>query len=234
VRDLPGTRETAIRFTALYDPGSNFDATLKFLYSNHKDDGYAQGTIMFNCGTFTRPTTQDFGDPTFRRIVDPYGVCGATTTSSVGTIPAAIAAGYAASNGGVPYVNVNSYLGSLTMNLALTDTLKLTSVTGYYKYQERGWGVFDYTALAMASGKNDDGQRSIAQELRLQSDFNSPLNFTVGFYYGDDKRTYTQVGTIGYFGVDPTTGRTDRFRLWPAGLEAYPAGRTVRRRALHA
>ncbi|WP_310531272.1 TonB-dependent receptor [Novosphingobium sp.] len=209
VRELPGTRETALRFTAVYDPGSNFDATLKFLYTNHKDDGYAQGTVMFNCGTFTKPTTQDFGDPTFRHITDPYGVCGVTATSSVGTVPAAIASRYAASNGGVPYVNVNSYLGSLTMNLALTDAIKLTSVTGYYKYQERGWGAFDYTSMAMASGKNDDGQRSIAQEFRLQSDFESPLNFTAGVYYGDDKRTYTQVGTIGYFGIDPSTGRTE-------------------------
>lgn len=209
VKDLPGTRETAVRFTAVYDPGTNFDATAKFLYSNHKDDGYAQGTIMFNCGAFTKATTTDFGDPTFRNIVDPYSTCGVTNKSSVGTIPAAIAARYAASNGGVPYVNVNSYLGSLTMNLAVSDTLKLTSVTGYYKYQEKGWGAFDYTTMAMASGKNDDGQRSIAQELRLQSTFSGPLNFTLGLYYGDDKRTYTQVGTIGYFGIDPKTGRTE-------------------------
>ncbi len=210
-RDVPQARDRVVRLTAVYEPGPAFDANLKFLYSNHKDNGYAQGTIMFACGEGqTYPSTLDLGASPFRYVSDPYGSCdGPSDRSSVGTIPAEIAAGYAASNGGVPYANVDTYLSSLTMNYNVTDDLKLTSVTGYYEYQETGWGVFDYTALAMASGKNDDGQRSIAQELRLQSSFSSPLNFTVGLFYGNDKRTYHQDGAIGYFGLDANTGRTD-------------------------
>jgi outer membrane receptor protein involved in Fe transport len=210
-RDLPGTRDRVVRLTALYDPGTGFDANFKFLYSKHMDDGYAQGTIIFSCGPGqTNPSTLDLGAAVPKYLLDPYGRCtGPSTHSSVGTVPAAIAARYPASNGGVPYVDVDTYLSSLTLNYALTDDLKLTSVSGYYKYQENGWGAFDYTTLAIASGKNDDGQRSISQELRLQSSFSTPLNFTLGLYYGNDKRSYFQAGTIGYFGIDPVTGRTD-------------------------
>lgn len=209
--DLPGSRDRVVRLTAVYEPGNGFDANFKFLFSNHKDDGYAQGTITFSCGPGqANPSSLDLGATVPRFLIDPYGSCGGPSTkSSVGTIPAAIAAGYAASNGGVPYVDVNTYLSTLTLNYEVTDELKLTSVSGYYKYQEKGWGVFDYTTLGIASGKNDDGQRSISQELRLQSSFSTPFNFTLGLFYGDDKRTYLQDGTIGYFGIDPATGRTD-------------------------
>lgn len=208
---LPGTRQRVVRLSAVYEDGGPFDASFRFLYSKHKDDGYAQGTVMFSCGAGqTNPSTLDLGATVPRYIIDPYGSCGGVSNkSSVGTIPAAIAARYAASNGGVPYVDVDTYLSTLTLNYAVTEDIKLTSVTGYYKYQELGWGAFDYTTTAIATGKNDDGQRSVSQELRLQSSFDTPLNFTVGLFYVNDKRDFHQDGTIGYFGIDPATGRTD-------------------------
>lgn len=210
-RDLPGSRDAVVRFTAVYEPDSRFDANFKFLYSNHKDDGYAQGTVILSCGAGqTNPSTLDLGAKPAGYVLDPYGSCnGPSTKSSVGTIPAAIAAHYPGSNGGVPFVDVNSYLSSLTLNYQVADHLKLTSVSGFYQYQEHGWGVFDYTALAMASGRNDDGQHTVSEELRLQSSFDGPVNFTAGAYYGKDHRSFIQDGTIGYLGLDATTGRTD-------------------------
>jgi iron complex outermembrane receptor protein len=95
------------------------------------------------------------------------------------------------------------------MNYDMTYNLKFTSTTGYYNYKENGWGTFDFTALAMASGSNNDGQRSLSEELRLQSSYSGPLNYTLGFFYGDDKRSWIENGAIGYLGVDPATGRTD-------------------------
>lgn len=210
-RDLPGSRDRVVRLTAKYDNGGPFDANFKFLYSKHKDDGYAQGTITFSCGEGqTNPSSLDLGAAVPRFLIDPYGSCGGPSTkSSVGTLPAAVLAGYEAANGGVPFADVDTYLSTLTLNYAITDELKLTSVTGYYKYKEDAWGVFDYTTLGIASGRNIDSQRSISEELRLQSSFSTPLNFTIGLFYGDDKREWRQDGTIGYFGRDATTGRTD-------------------------
>ena len=104
-----------------------------------------------------------------------------------------------------------SYLSSLTMNYRVADHLNLTSVTGYYEYNEQQFSNYDQTDMTLASGVNNDEQTSLSEELRLQSSFQGPLNFTIGGFYGHDRRSFHQVGSIGYLGVDPATGNTNLF-----------------------
>jgi outer membrane receptor protein involved in Fe transport len=212
----PGERDVIGRLTVKYKPdGSPFDATFKFLGSDHRDRGDSMDEVIWRCTPGdSHPESLDFGSfllggPTY--VVDPYGSCGGTRTNSFGALPPAWAAGYAGSNGGNPYTDVLTYLSSLTMNYRFADHLTLTSVTGYYEYNEQQFSNYDETDMSLASGVNNDEQTSLSEEIRLQSSFQGPLNFTLGGFYGHDRRSFHQVGSIGYLGVDPATGFTNLF-----------------------
>jgi outer membrane receptor protein involved in Fe transport len=213
----PGDKDLIGRATIQYKPvGSPFDATLKFLGSDHRDRGDSMDEVIYSCAPgHTSVSSLDFGSflkggPTY--LSDPYGSCGHTRTNSFGAYPAAVASGYPGSNGGVPFTDVLTYLSSLTMNYKINPVLTLTSVTGYYEYNEQQFSNYDETVGSLASGVNNDEQTSISEELRLQSSFKGPLNFTLGGFYGHDRRSFHQVGSIGYLGVDPATGNTDLFQ----------------------
>jgi iron complex outermembrane receptor protein len=213
----PGERDIIGRLTVDYKPaGSPFSAAFKFLGSEHRDRGDSMDEVIWRCAKGdSHPESLDFGSflvpgsPTY--VVDPYGSCGGTRSNSYGALPPAWAAGYAGSNGGIPYTNVVTYLSSLTMNYRIADHLNLTSVTGYYEYNETQFSNYDSTDMILASGVNNDEQTSLSEELRLQSSFQGPLNFTLGGFYGHDRRSFHQVGSIGYLGVDPATGNTNLF-----------------------
>jgi outer membrane receptor protein involved in Fe transport len=222
----PGDQDVVGRLTVSYKPvGSRFDATFKFLGSDHQDRGDSMTGVAWHCAAGkTGLSSIDFGalydyyilgqPPTsasFPYITDPYSGCGGTRTSSYGGLPAALASGYPGSNGGVPYTDVPSWLSSLTLNYRLTDDLTLTSATGFYEYDEKQYSNYDGTDMEMASGVNNDYQQSLDEELRLQSSFKGPLNFTLGGFYGHDRRSFHQVGFVGFFGPDPANGKTDDF-----------------------
>jgi iron complex outermembrane receptor protein len=72
----------------------------------------------------------------------------------------------------------------------VTDTLKLTSVSGYYRVSEKltsngGYGPFSNNFFAVRF-RNEQ----LSQELRLASSFNGPVNFLLGGFY-EDRKLYT-------------------------------------------
>jgi outer membrane receptor protein involved in Fe transport len=209
--EYPGSKELTGRFTLVYTPDDKFDATFKFLGANYHDNGPSMSTVMLSCGPGQAgPMSLDLGSSPARYLLDPYGSCSPNDrTSSMGTIPAEVAALYPGSHGGIPFMDVRTYLSSLTMNYQLTSDLTLTSVTGYYNMAERQFSNYDYTVFSIASGQNDDYNRTWTQELRLSSSFDFPVNFTAGFFYQHDNRRFEQSGSIGYLGPDPITGQTN-------------------------
>ena len=215
--EYPGNRDAIGRLTLKYDTGSRFNATFKFLVADHKDRGDSMQVVNFSCPVgFNHPTSTDLGAIFLTGapglLVDQQGTCGKEQrANSQGVLPPEIAANYPGAGDGTPFTSVRTYLGSLTMNYDLTEQLSLTSVTGYYKYSAKQFSNYDQTVYSAASGKNDDAQTSWTQELRLASDFSGPVNFTAGFFYSDDDRTFDQSGSIGYFGPDPVTGQTNLF-----------------------
>ena len=212
--EYPGNQDLAGRLTVVFKPNDRFDATVKALASDNRDRGDGMDFVLYSCAP-GETHTKSIDYLTFGAVTDPYSVCNTSQNhqrvNSEGTIPAAYAAHYPDSNGGIPYTEVKTYLASLTMNYRLTDDLTLTSVSGFYKFTQNQFSDYDFTDLAMAAGVNDDGQTSYSQELRLASSFHGPLNFTAGAFYGYDKRYFYQQGFIGYFGADPTTGLTNDF-----------------------
>ena len=140
---------------------------------------------------------------------------------------------------GVPFGETDLFFSRLRMDLDLSDTLKLTSVSGYvdldatdvdnYSYGGIGaafsplgnalglplaalapaLGAINGPGVPLGVGSSDprNALKQYSQELRLQSDFDGPLNFMVGAFYESRKfifDTSQQAVNISLIRPDPT------------------------------
>ncbi|MEJ5976273.1 TonB-dependent receptor [Novosphingobium sp. PS1R-30] len=90
-------------------------------------------------------------------------------------------------NGGTPYLQNKQNFGTLELNYDLSPALSLTSTTAYYKLVSSS---SVNPTLTTAAGPtfavtNNFRRREFTEELRLESDFSGPLNFTLGGFYED-------------------------------------------------
>jgi iron complex outermembrane receptor protein len=90
---------------------------------------------------------------------------------------------------GVPFTNNKQEYGTLELHYDLSDALTLDSTTGYYHLRSDNLVNSTGTKSAGAgfSGWGTFRRRDLTQEVRLNSDFASPLNFTLGALYQDGK-----------------------------------------------
>jgi outer membrane receptor protein involved in Fe transport len=124
-------------------------------------------------------------------------------------------------NGGVPFVKNLQRFGTLELNYEPIDDVSLTSVTGYYNLHSKSLVNTSFTTYAaplIAAQNPRFRRRDVTQELRLNSDFDSPVNFTLGAFYQDGKvsdRIVIQGNTALPFGLPPypLNDGTNSFRI---------------------
>jgi iron complex outermembrane receptor protein len=262
-----GQKNFVGRATLAWDPFDNFSANLKVQYVRNENDG-AIGHSDIYCGP------NGVADPVFLLqglVAIPAGndcdindgkyFLPDTNPALAGQIPApSDAVGF----NGVPFGKTDLWFSRLRWDLDLTDSLTLTSVTGYvdldaidvdnYSYVGIGpafsplldavvnpgivdaggtpidlatfWsGQFDpdiaVPALLAVNGQGvpmgvgtSDPRNTLqqfSQEMRLASDFDSPVNFMVGGFYEWRKfvfDTAQQGVNISLIAPDPITGNT--------------------------
>lgn len=207
-RTDPGTREFLGRGTLVWKPDSRFDATLKVFGDKEKDHGETAGTEVKCAGA--HPSTLDLLSGTF--VSDPAGDCKFNGSHSDGSLNPAVAAHYPNSNGGIPYTQYHSIMSSLTMNYKL-DHATITSVTGYWHYNNVGFDSFSYDSTALVLGYNADSSHAFTQEIRVNTSFEGPLNFAAGAYYEKSGRNTRGDGAIAIVGGDPRNGQTNNWTL---------------------
>jgi len=169
------------RFTLLWKPDETFTARLKV---NLARDNYRQGglTELATCPDgkvgvpslyfpYYHPDEDCKYDDTFYMVdLDPAAFPGVK-------------------NHGTPFLDLKQDFGSLELNYEASPELTVTSVTGYYKsYAET---MINGTSTGYAgpaiSAENDFRRREFTQELRVNSDFSSQFNFTLGAFFQDGK-----------------------------------------------
>ncbi|MFO1378122.1 MAG: TonB-dependent receptor [Steroidobacteraceae bacterium] len=194
----PGEKELMGRMTlAFTPPDSDFDATLKFAASDYEDDGPSAGQQLFSCGAFTAGRTYGATDPTGScRFDDHYSASG---------LPNGVADNwpYARQQ---PYTDNRIYLGSLTANYRMGD-VTLTSVTGYFRTDTSYSDNYDATSFYQLGASEHEEYDAISQELRLLTNYDSPVNFMLGAYYQHTKLDFINSSKILALGVDPATGK---------------------------
>ena len=202
----PGNRDLMARGTLTWEPSSDFDATLKVSYGDHKDNA---------------TTTQQYCDPAVHLgavsavpgIEDALTGCKFDNKILSAGVPAAFIqdSWKGARKDGRPYGSVKTLLSILNMNYS-TDDLTFSSVTSYLDLKFAQMNNYDQTSYGLANSAIGERSKIFAQELRLVSDFDAPVNFTLGGYYEKFKRTTYTDTLLVFVGPDPVTGRFDNFQ----------------------
>lgn len=164
-----------LRGTALFEPDDAYTARLKVNYVDRRMDGNGGDGQLVYCPDGTggvAPLNVPFiGDADCK--LDRY--------TQLGDMDPAYWPGIR--NDGIPFIDSVQVFGTLEQNLEMSPHLGLTSVTGYYKLRQdnliRGSGSSNPTIAADFRFTN----KQLTQELRLASDYSTPLNFTVGGFY---------------------------------------------------
>jgi iron complex outermembrane receptor protein len=175
-------KEYALRGTFVVNPTDGIKAAFRANYSNLRTNGPFDNSQLIDCPS-GRP---QFGDPIACKADDEtyFGSSGPV----VGTLNKKI-------GNGDPFLKQNQGLYSLNLDADLSDTLKLTSITGLYKVSTR---IVDNTVptanptfIRPAAIELDFTEKS--QELRLLSDFSGPFNFLMGTHLSNSNaHSYTQ------------------------------------------
>lgn len=176
----PGGEEFFARATVVVDATDDLRIKGKLTYNESKIEG---GSIM---------AQQRIACPLGAPQLQPDFPCGAGRNIYAGNgrpQDVALAAGAPGRNG-IGFRNNQQILGTLQADYNLTPDLTLTSVSGYYLFDEvnahdasigpRAVLLVPYLPFEM---------RQFSQEVRLASDWDAPVNFTAGVFY-ETRDTY--------------------------------------------
>lgn len=107
-------------------------------------------------------------------------------------LPASVAALHPAFGDGVPFGRSRQFLTSLTGDIDLSDTVSLSSVTGYFRLREMSLDSFTQVNNPATGASNDVIARAFSQELRLASNYDGAVNFLMGGFYQKSRFTVGQ------------------------------------------
>ncbi|MCC7461173.1 MAG: TonB-dependent receptor [Gammaproteobacteria bacterium] len=160
-----------LRGALRYNPGERLDMILALDYTREDRANAAEvvtstvpGMAQYLCGKFC--TFANFYAPAAGQVSDSYTMPSRTKFDGWGV--------------------------SGHVNVGLTDSLDLQSITAYREYDQI-WGTdddFTPDLVEIGQGYNDLSFRFFSQELRLNGKVGSALEYTVGAFYSDQKSVY--------------------------------------------
>ncbi|UZW58291.1 TonB-dependent receptor (plasmid) [Sphingobium sp. JS3065] len=168
---VPYGTDLAGRLSLKFEPNERL--TIRFKGTAGQQTGSPAGfeSQLFYCPRGTpqsRGTVAGVGDCVLDKRVVPYAN------------PLTASAGLAQLGDGTPRLKLNQYLASLAVDYDLSGGLTLNSVTGLYKFRHREVTNAGYTTAGIVSNYTEMDKVDYSQEVRLSSDFDTPLNFMVG------------------------------------------------------
>ncbi len=217
------------RLTLLWDASDRLTTRLKVNYSEYESDGSASNYDMW-CPDGTRQDT--FVGPVL--LPNPSNDCKINGNTSLGDVNPVLRAGLPyGGEDGKPFLDQESWLTSLKVDWGMSDTLALTSITGYVDFDHKELDNYSGSDSGVYAGLHRNQYEAFSEELRLVSDLDGPLNFMVGAYYQDVEQGFEAYQYAANFGIlvgpDPVTGngfdyakiqKTD-VQVWSGFVAAY-------------
>ncbi|MFN3472513.1 MAG: TonB-dependent receptor [Blastomonas sp.] len=186
----PTLEDWALRGTLKFDDGGPFDAKLKFSYGEVKGDGPASNTAFISC-----PYGNRFSSFLGGTVDQCSANDGANSNAGYGTVLAGIGGDISLfRDDGMNFNNQQQLLGGLELNYQLGD-IRLTSVTGYYKVDVDQCQNYENDPTILLPSCNVLGIQEFSQEIRLNTEYDGPLNVSGGLYFADTK---AETGSITY------------------------------------
>lgn len=168
--------EYIVRGTVVWEPTDDFSARLKI--NNTQKEVIGGGSAFGSC-------PDGNGAPTGIPFINPNDNCKVDRTVYIVDVdPAAFPN---VRNNGVPFMRYVTTFGTLELNYNVSPDLTLTSTTGYFDTAVDGMinGVNSGYAGPTLISDNQFDRNDFTQEVRLQSDWDHPINFLLGGYYQD-------------------------------------------------
>lgn len=200
---VPRSRDFAVRGTLRWEPTDALTARLKLNYAQTKNAGPKATTQVISCPFGARQTgSGEQCEPGKQKVH-------ATSGPVVGTLGGIMNR----FGDGENYQHQKQFLGSLELSYALSDAIQLTSVTGYYSVNLGQCQNYEEDYAIILPSCNPTKDREFSQELRIETDYEGPVNFAGGLYFSDTtatsgSNTYLFGGNFDLFGpgvAGPTT-----------------------------
>jgi iron complex outermembrane receptor protein len=190
----PRPRNFMIRGTLLWKPLDNFSARLKVnhVYDRANDSELAQ---LSNCPD--GPGQAFSPAPGLLPPIPFIGGDDCKLDRDIHVVYLDPAAFPGATNNGVPYLQNKQNFGTLELNYDMDSGISLTSTTAYYRLDSSSLVNPTHTTAAAPTFAvtNKFHRREFTEEVRVNSDFSGPLNFTAGGFY-EDGQIYDNVRLI--------------------------------------
>jgi len=174
----PDSKNYMIRGTALWDPSSQLTARLKVNFVHDR----AINAETSQCTSAPSGTAPIPGLPSFLGGGEDCRLdrLSRTVYLDPSAFPAAL-------NGGVPFLETSQSYGTLELNYRPLQSLPLTSTTAYYNMHSQSLvNASESTYAGPFIGVNNRfRRREVMEELRANSEFSGPVNFTLGALYED-------------------------------------------------
>jgi iron complex outermembrane receptor protein len=175
------TKSYIVRGTLVWKPDPVFDARLKVNYTSDSIKGDASQSQLVSCPDGAGATA-----PSNVQFIHPNDDCHYDRDYYITYFDPAFFPGV--ENGGVPFLKLRQKFGTLELNYR-PENLTVTSVTGYYRNDTDSLLNASQAGYAGTpfSQANDLRRTDFTQELRVDSSFSGPLNFTAGAFYQDGR-----------------------------------------------
>lgn len=193
----PSQSEIFLRGTLTYaSPDGDFNARLKINYGEvDRDNGITAIAQRSACALGTPQLAAAVTDCTLDRFY-------ANTNLSP-----SLAAATPGFGDGVAFFKTNQTLVSFEWDYALSETLNLTSVTGFFRGDQDTMDNFTQTDLPLVASRSNLINEQWTQELRLASNYEGKVNFLVGGFYQNANLANGDGNPVGFaaglFGPDP-------------------------------
>jgi iron complex outermembrane receptor protein len=173
---IAATQSAIVRGTAVWKPAAEFDARLKVNWTKDDTDGDAGQGELTSC---PNGKIAPDGIP----FINPNDSC--TLSRDIYIVSMDPAAWPGIRNGGHPFLDLEQKFGSLELNYRPATDVTVTSVSGYYHADAQGLinGTLSGYAAPAIAADNDFHRRDFTEELRADTEFSGPLNFTGGAFY---------------------------------------------------
>lgn len=202
-RTSPEGTHNAARLTLRWTPTEDFSARLKFTWDEQDLDG--NGNLAFH-------ETWCSGDAPLTRGIPQTGAdCRKNGKVAVGALPAEFAANFPYARDGAPYRDNEFMLASLTLDKT-SNNISLTSTTGYYDQTHKGSNCSDGVFCELFSTIRTDYEQ-VTQELRVNTDFDSPVNVMAGLYFEYSERTWFTAVDFFHANLNPVTNNYATFEV---------------------
>ena len=181
------------RLTLKFDPTDNLSFLLKGGYTHYEDDG-AGSLYERKCGG-GRTTPLATGG-----VTNSFADCAVNGRADHNASNVAFVENFRYARGGKLFTDLDSYFTVLTSELD-TDTFDITSITGYSHFKQTDFNDF-VGAIRNVAVSQLAKFSQFSQEVRIASDFEGPINFTVGGYFSDSNFVFNTDSHNVNFGYD--------------------------------